>query len=423
MRPALALAWGLADSPRRGPRPSLTLDAIVAATVELADADGIEAVSMQRVAARVGVTTMALYRYVATKDDLVFLAVDAAAGEPPPGPAPGEGLAVGHRALGPRSAGVAAPASVGCARSDQGAADRPQPGRLDGALPRVHRAQRPARRSISSVCLNLLSGFVLGHFRLYDELARGAAAGGLSLEGAQQRYAELIRTMIEPTRFPRTAAAFAAIADLATTDAVREDFEFGLATLLDGIEAMLPHRAGPPRRSLLHPRIVRGVGIHGRATTIDRLGAQFVVPGLVAVDLAQPVLGAVLRQPRRGIEGPDVDRVPGHVSGRVRGGDPSGSFLFRAVLGDRLAKKLILVLRGAPSAVDVELDAVVSGIRRRFAQGLEQIGVEVGYAGILVIKHRHAVGEGTVILGDGTVSLGSRTTVVAAKDFAERGRR
>jgi hypothetical protein len=119
---------------------------------------------------------------------------------------------------------------------------------------------------------------------------------------------------------------------------------------------------------------------------IDGFGAQFVVPGLVAVDLAQPVLGAVFGQPRRGIGVPDVDRVSGHVRRRVRSGDPSGSFLFRAVLGDRLAKKLILVLGGAPSAVDVEVDAVVSGICRRFAQGPEQIGVEVGYAGILVIN-------------------------------------
>jgi hypothetical protein len=53
--------------------------------------------------------------------------------------------------------------------------------------------------------------------------------------------------------------------------------------------------------------------------------------------------------------------------------------LFGAVLGDRLTKKLILVLRGAPSAVDLEPDALVSGIRRRFAQRPEQIGVEVGY--------------------------------------------
>jgi hypothetical protein len=57
-----------------------------------------------------------------------------------------------------------------------------------------------------------------------------------------------------------------------------------------------------------------------------------------------------------------------------------------------------------------------SAARRRFAQGLEQIGVEVGHAGILVIKHGHAVRHGAV-------SLGSRTTVVAAKDSAERGRR
>jgi hypothetical protein len=166
---------------------------------------------------------------------------------------------------------------------------------------------------------------------------------------------------------------------------------------------------------LLHPRILRGVGIHGRATTIDRPGTQFVVPRLVAVDLAQPVLGAVLRQPRRGIGMLDVDRVPRHVSRRLDGGDPSGSFLFGSVLGNRLTEELILVLGRTPAAVDEELDAVVSGIRRRFAQGLEQIGVEVRYAGILVIKHCHAVGDDTVSLGNGTVSLGSRTTVLTTK--------
>ncbi len=50
--------------------------------------------------------------------------------------------------------------------------------------------------------------------------------------------------VIEPTRFPRTVAAFTAVAELAATDTVREDFEFGLARLLDGIEAMLPRRDG-----------------------------------------------------------------------------------------------------------------------------------------------------------------------------------
>ena len=252
IRPALALAWGLVDPPRRGPRPSLTIEAIVAATVDLADATGIESVSMKRVAARVGVTTMALYRYVATKDDLVFLAVDAAAGEPPPGPAAGEGWR---------------PATERWARGQLASLRRhPWVGRVPIKEPPIG----PHQVAWMECCLeciapsglpplaqfgvlNVISGFVLGHFRLYDELARGAAADGLSVKGAQQRYADLMGRVIEPTRYPRTAAALAARADLAGTDAVREDFEFGLATLLDGIETMLLRhdvvRASPPSHS------------------------------------------------------------------------------------------------------------------------------------------------------------------------------
>ena len=46
---------------------------------------------------------------------------------------------------------------------------------------------------------------------------------------------------------------------------------------------------------------------------------------------------------------PDVDRVPRHVKRRVRGGHPSGGFLFGSVLGNCPAKKLILLLRGTPA--------------------------------------------------------------------------
>jgi hypothetical protein len=78
-------------------------------------------------------------------------------------------------------------------------------------------------------------------------------------------------------------------------------------------------------------------------------------------------------------------------------------------------EELILVLRGTPAAVDVELDAAVSGIRRCFAQGLEQIGVEVSDAGILAIEHCHAVGDDTVSLGNGTVGLDNGTMVLTAR--------
>ena len=149
---------------------------------------------------------------------------------------------------------------------------------------------------------------------------------------------------------------------------------------------------------------------------IDGFGAQFVVPGFVAVDLAQPVLGAVLGQPRRGIEAPNVDGVPRHVSRRLRGGHPPSGFLFGSVLGDRLTKKLILVLRGAPATIDEELDPVVRGISCSLTQGTEQIGVEVGYTRNLVIKDRRAVGDGTVSLAKRTTVLTAKTKVLTAKD-------
>ena len=57
----------------------LSIDAIVAAAVRLADAEGLEAVSMARVAKELGFTTMSLYRYVTNKDELLQLMWNASA--------------------------------------------------------------------------------------------------------------------------------------------------------------------------------------------------------------------------------------------------------------------------------------------------------------------------------------------------------
>ena len=73
--------WRRPARPSRGPRPTRSRDEIVSAAVGLADADGIEAVSMRQVAAAVGLGTMSLYRYVPTKSDLVDLMLDAVSGE------------------------------------------------------------------------------------------------------------------------------------------------------------------------------------------------------------------------------------------------------------------------------------------------------------------------------------------------------
>ena len=79
-------------------------------------------------------------------------------------------------------------------------------------------------------------------------------------------------------------------------------------------------------------------------------------------------------------------------------------------------KKLILVLRGTPAAIDEELDPVVRGISCSLAQGTEQIGVEVGYTRSLIIKDRRAVGHGTGSLAKRTTVLTAKTTVLSAGD-------
>ncbi|HET6549616.1 MAG TPA: TetR/AcrR family transcriptional regulator, partial [Solirubrobacter sp.] len=62
----------------------LTVDRVVGAAIELADADGLAAVSMARVAERLGFTPMSLYRHVSGKDELVRRMLDAALGTPSP---------------------------------------------------------------------------------------------------------------------------------------------------------------------------------------------------------------------------------------------------------------------------------------------------------------------------------------------------
>jgi len=79
----IALAWGIAEAPQRGPKREMSIERIVEAAMEIADADGITAVSMGGVAARLGFTTMSLYRYVTAKDDLLVLMNEAGVGVPP----------------------------------------------------------------------------------------------------------------------------------------------------------------------------------------------------------------------------------------------------------------------------------------------------------------------------------------------------
>lgn len=77
---ALELMWGTGERPTRGPKPGLTLDAIVTKAIEVADAEGLAAVSMRRLATELGTGTMSLYRYVPGKAELLDLMLDKVSG-------------------------------------------------------------------------------------------------------------------------------------------------------------------------------------------------------------------------------------------------------------------------------------------------------------------------------------------------------
>lgn len=80
-RRTLELLWGVRERPRRGPKPRLTAEEIVRAAIALADAEGLDALSMRRIADELGVSPMSIYTYVPGKAELIDLMVDRAFGE------------------------------------------------------------------------------------------------------------------------------------------------------------------------------------------------------------------------------------------------------------------------------------------------------------------------------------------------------
>lgn len=82
--PGLALAWSLpVKSNKLGRKPSQSVEQVVAAAVELADAAGFAAMSMPKIAQKIGLTANAIYRYVRSRDELLVLVAEAAWGPAP----------------------------------------------------------------------------------------------------------------------------------------------------------------------------------------------------------------------------------------------------------------------------------------------------------------------------------------------------
>lgn len=225
--------WRLPESPQRRGRPStLDVESVVGTAVRLADAGGLEAATLPKVADELGVTAMSLYRHVGSKHELLMLMMDAAT-EPPSPPVAEAGWREGLR---------------------QWAVDLWSLYRERPWIPRVpvHRAPSGPHQiawlelgleHLSAtgldwgdqlMTLTTLSGFVRQSALLQQELEEGREPGQ-GQSASERSYGEALLRLVEPARFPRTATMLASPALAETSDAVDHDFLQGLDLVLDGL--------------------------------------------------------------------------------------------------------------------------------------------------------------------------------------------
>ncbi|MFI0354596.1 TetR/AcrR family transcriptional regulator [Actinomadura sp. 9N407] len=227
---SIEAAWGLHTRPGPGPRPGLSLERIVHAAVQLASDQGLAAVSMVQVAKRLGVSTMALYRYVAAKDELLDLMVDTGIGPPPadrPDPGWREGLsswAWDYLAVLRRNRWILQVPIAGPPITPN------QIAWLERGLTRLRGTGIAENEKLSVIML--LSGFV----RNWAGLTAGIQTAGD--RRPQISHGSALTRLIDARRFPAVSAAIAAGAIDDDGDDSDAEFTFGLDRILDGVDAL-----------------------------------------------------------------------------------------------------------------------------------------------------------------------------------------
>jgi AcrR family transcriptional regulator len=233
LRRRSALLWDDRLLPTRGPKPGLTPDDVVKAAMQIADEEGIAAVTMNAVATRLGFTTMAIYRYFPSKEALLDAVVDAGLGAPPPPP----------EARGDWRSEVAqwmrAKRAMLCARP--WLAELPFVAAPHGPnwLSWLEALAEPlATTGLSSPdmgeMISIIDGYTRGASDTAVSLARARARGISDQEWAAAVGADLGRAIGDP-RYPAFAAILTTPSD-GKPRAMDESFEFGVQRVLDGIE-------------------------------------------------------------------------------------------------------------------------------------------------------------------------------------------
>jgi AcrR family transcriptional regulator len=238
---SIEAAWGVRERPPKGPRPALSLERIVDAAAGVAASDGLQAVSMSRVAADLGVSTMSLYRYVASKDELLTLMADLTFEAPPASRGPEESWRDGlarwawtERAVYRRNPWVlripisGPPVTPNAIRW------------LERGLDCLRDTGLREDEKLSVILL--LTGYVRNQATLEAEISAAQAAGVTAPDTELlPSYGRLLARLTDPERFPALHAVIAAgVFD--EPDDGDYDFRFGLERVLDGIETLIDKR-------------------------------------------------------------------------------------------------------------------------------------------------------------------------------------
>jgi AcrR family transcriptional regulator len=233
--PGIALAWGRVTASRRGPRPGYTLEEIVSTAIELADKHGISALSLPSIAARLGLSRNALYRYVRSKDELLMVIYDVAWGSPPRSL-----IRTGSWRKRVRAWTLAV---IQGYRERSWLLDVPITG--SPATPHVLMWLEELLQSMSRSGLNprdcLRCALLLdGYARSVVRLSRDVDAGAQTQKQSDAVNAFLL-PLIQQRRYP-TLASIMPGGQYAFEESPVDDVEFGLNRILDGIDRLIADR-------------------------------------------------------------------------------------------------------------------------------------------------------------------------------------
>ncbi|MFD6162601.1 TetR/AcrR family transcriptional regulator [Nocardia sp. NPDC060256] len=236
----LELLWRVPSAtPVRGPKQRSSVDAVIAAAIELADAEGIGALTMRAVATELGLTPMATYTYVPGKAELIDLMVDKVYGEM-------DRADFADLPWRDRVATIAAENRAMLARHPWVAylpTTRPPLG-PGMAAKYDHELRAFEGLGLDDVTMDASVTYVLGFVtsvaRIAIDTARAAADSAMSDHQWWERAAPLLAQVFDAERYP-VGARVGAAAGQTHDSAYSADhaYDFGLARVLDGLAQLI----------------------------------------------------------------------------------------------------------------------------------------------------------------------------------------